>query len=86
VNRPEPSHVGHDAVAGLGTAEHRVAPSLGRERAALLGDPADRGCHVLVRRREQDTLRCPVRKVPEVIRRGRPRSIVEADLTIQRRR
>lgn len=72
VNGPEPSHVGHDAVARLGAAEHRVPPPLGREPAALPGGPADRGRHVLGRRGDQDGLGQLVHQVPEVIGRGHP--------------
>ena len=67
VNGPEPSHVGHDAVARLGAAEHRVPPPLGREPAALPGGPADRGRHVPGRRGDQDGLGPLVHQVPEVI-------------------
>jgi hypothetical protein len=83
VNGPQLPHVGHDAVAGLAAAEHRVPPALGCEGAAVLGGPADRGGGVLLRRREQDALRCPVHEVPEVVGHGGSGLVVEVDLTVQ---
>ena len=65
VNSPEPSHVGHDAVARLGAAEHRMPPPLGREPAALPGGPANCRCHVLGRRGEQDGIRCLGTRCPK---------------------
>jgi hypothetical protein len=80
---PEPPQFGDDAIVGLRAPEHRVAPSLGRELQIPPGGPADRGRHVLLRRRQQDPLWDPAHKVPEVIGRGRSRPVVEADLTVQ---
>jgi hypothetical protein len=84
MNGPQRPHVGHDAAAGLAAAEHRVPPALGREGAAVLGGPADRGGDVLLRRREQDALRCPVHEVPEVVGGGGSGPVVDADPTVQR--
>jgi hypothetical protein len=83
MNGPQQPHVGHDAAVGLAAAEHRVPPALGREGAAVLGGPADRGGDVLLRRREQDALRCPVHEVPEVVGGGGSGPVVDADPTVQ---
>jgi hypothetical protein len=84
VDGPEPPHVGDDPVEDLGAAKHRVPLPLGREGAALLGGPADRGGQVLVRRGQHDALRRLVDDVPEVLRRGGSGSVVETELAVQR--
>jgi hypothetical protein len=52
VDGPEPPQVGHDAVADLPAAEHRVPLPLGRKRVPVRGGPPDSGGHVLLRRGE----------------------------------
>jgi hypothetical protein len=52
----------------------------------VLGGPADRDGDVLLRRREQDALRCPVHEVPEVVGGGGSGPVVDADPTVQRNR
>jgi hypothetical protein len=86
VDGPEPSQVGHDAVADLPAAEHRVPLPLGRNGVPLRGGPADCGGHVLVRRGEQDASRYAVDNVPEVLGRGGSRPMVDAELPSQWRR